>query len=163
VAVTTTLAQTTSAAFGAQPTAAAGALGPWFTSLVVKPAVRQDSSSTIAYGGTWSKATSSAAFGGTLRYASAAGRTAATTATGSSFAWVSTLGKNRGMAQVFVDGVKVATISLYASASSGRRIVWSTRFATAGSHTVKIKVLGTHAAGATGNQVDFDAFLILGN
>ncbi len=116
----------------------------------------------MTLGGTgWVKTTAGSPYGGSLRYTSSAGRTARTTFTGKGIAWVSTRGRNRGKAEVWLDGKKVATISLYKSSTAVRQIVWSRSFGSSAKHTVVIKVLGTHASGATGNRVDFDAFLVL--
>ncbi len=138
------------------------AVGAWITGSTFRALPRQDGTSTVKLKGTgWTKTSAGSPYGGTLRYTSRAGRTATTTFTGTGIAWVTTLGKNRGRAAVLLDGKRVATVSLYSAATAPRRIVWSTRFTTAGTHTLVIQVLGTHAPGATGSRVDIDAFVVL--
>ena len=139
-----------------------GGVGAWITSPSMTASARQDTATTVKYGGTgWARATAGSPYGGTLKWSGAKGRSATTVATGRSFAWVSDLGKGRGKAEVWVDGKRVATVSLYAKAAKARAIVWSTTFASSGKHTIVIKVLGTRASGATSARVDVDAFLVL--
>jgi hypothetical protein len=158
---TVTLAPGAAATFRARPVTQAGAIGPWSPVRTVTAAARQDSSAAIRWRGTgWRKANVKSAYGGTLRFASARGRTATTRLTGTSIAWVSNLGRDRGRADVMVDGKRVATVSLYRRTGAARQVVWS-RDLAAGAHTVTIRVLGTHVRGATGNRVDLDAFLVL--
>jgi hypothetical protein len=62
----------------------------------------------------------------------------------------------RGSARIYVDGTYVTTISLHGAAES-RQVVYAKRFAALGTHTIKIKVVGT----AGHPRVDVDAFLFL--
>jgi hypothetical protein len=137
------------------------AVGTWITGKTFRALPRQNSAGSVTYSGTWRKATTATAYGGSLRYASTAGRTVTTRFTGYGVAWVSALGKTRGKAEVWLDGKRVATISLYAKTSAARRIVWWTPVTPSVTHKLVIKVLGTHAKGATGNRVDMDAFIVL--
>ncbi len=158
----TTLTPGASTVFSVRSHPAGGSWSATIVSPATRATTRQNTSSLVAYGGSgWRRVSTSTAYGGSVTYSSSAGRTARTTFVGSAFAWVSTRARNRGRAEVWLDGRRVATVSLYSRSTSYRRIVWSTSFATAGEHTVVIKVLGRHAAGATGNRVDIDAFVVL--
>jgi hypothetical protein len=66
-----------------------------------------------------------------------------------------------GQARIYVDGATTptATVDLYASSRTTRQIVWTRNFATGGTHTVRIVVVGTSGRPA----VDIDAFLVLAN
>jgi hypothetical protein len=65
------------------------------------------------------------------------------------------MGRDRGRAVIYVDGVMVDTVDLFASATTNQRIVWARNWDTSGAHTVMIYVVGTAGRPA----VDIDAFL----
>ncbi|MDP9352305.1 MAG: M4 family metallopeptidase [Chloroflexota bacterium] len=134
--------------------------GPSF----VVSAFQENSTSTdgkVAYTGKWNRAKLSGAYGGYVSHASRSDRRATFTFTGRDVAWVSTKGTNRGMAEVWVDGVKAATVDLYASSLGTRGVVFTQSWATSGSHTMEIRVLGARNTASTGTQVDVDAFAVL--
>jgi len=148
--------------FRVQPTTKIGATGPWFTSLGLTAGSVQNTDPSIHYAGSgWTTSRTATAYGGSVRYATKSGRTVTVTLTGSSFALVSTMGRAKGKAEVWVDGKRVASLDLYASTTKVRQIVWSIRYATPGAHTVVLKVLGKKNAKATGTQVDLDGMLAL--
>ena len=117
----------------------------------------------VAYGGAWATQSLSSHYGGSAKYASARGATASFTFTGGrQVAWVAPKGTNRGYAWVYLDGVKVATVNLYASSAQYRRVV----YAKAGlsptvAHTLKVYVPGTKPSGSTGTRVDIDGFVVI--
>jgi GH25 family lysozyme M1 (1,4-beta-N-acetylmuramidase) len=108
----------------------------------------------IAYTGTWRTYTNASSLGGTLAYASAAGASSTYTFTGSSVGWIGTLGPSRGSAKVYLDGVYVKTVSLYASTWKWRRIVFAYNWSISATHKLKIVVQGT----AGHPIVDVDGF-----
>lgn len=61
---------------------------------------------------------------------------------------------NRGSADVYVDGVKKATVNTYSSTTAHRVIVWQTVLA-AGAHVVKV----VNRATAGHPRIDLDAVL----
>ncbi len=76
--------------------------------------------------------------------------------------WVAPKGANRGYAYVYLDGVKVATVNLYASSAQYRKVV----FVRGGlnptvSHTLRVYVPGTKPTASGGTRVDVDAFVVL--
>jgi hypothetical protein len=129
----------------------------WAYGSSFRPYLLQESGTGLAYSGTWSGVADAAASGGGLKYATANGASAGYAFNGSSVAWVSYRGPTRGSADVYVDGVKKATVNLYAAANSARQIVFAANWTWNGSHTIKIVCLGTagHA------RVDVDAFVRL--
>jgi hypothetical protein len=127
-----------------------GRYGPW-----VRPLAYQGTSSAIVNYKTWSTQTSSVYLGGSTRYATAAGSRATFTFSGRAVAIVSTKARTRGKAEVWVDGVKKATIDMYSSTTRYRQVVWETSWTTVGTHTVQFRVLGTSGR----PRVDVDAFL----
>jgi beta-N-acetylhexosaminidase len=139
--------------FVARATDGAGNTGPWAFSATVEPFVRE-SSSVVQFSGAWLSVSASGYSGGSTRYASAKGASATYTFTGTSVGWVAATGPTRGSAQVYIDGVYQATVSLYASTTSLRRIVFAWSASKQATHTIRVVVLGT----AGHPRVDVDAF-----
>jgi manganese oxidase len=124
--------------------------------------VAQETSRAIVDTGTWTTATLTGAYGGSVQHASAAGRKATFTFSGSHVAWVAHKAAARGIAEVWVDGVKAATVDLYSATMQPRRVVFSKGgLSAAGSHALEVRVLGTKNASATATRVDVDAFVVL--
>jgi hypothetical protein len=61
---------------------------------------------------------------------------------------------SRGSASIYVDGVKVATVSLKQASTQYRQVVWTTHFSTLASRSIKVVVVGN-------GRVDVDCFVIL--
>ena len=126
----------------------------WVPGPLVKSSITQQTSSAVTWSGSWHSLASSSASGGSLRYATSRGAAAMFRFSGSSVAWVAARGTTRGQARVYVDGVYVRTISLWASSGLSRSIVFARNWPTYGAHTIKIVVVGT----AGHPRVDVDAF-----
>src|SRR5205814_7081569 len=105
------------------------ASGPTFTL-----ALRQDNNAAIAYTGGWQVRNHAYASGGTTRATSAANQTATFTFSGTSVAWISTRGADRGQAEVYVDGQLKGTVDLYNATLQGRRIVFAANNLGSGQH-----------------------------
>ena len=121
----------------------------------IRPGIVQESSSAVVYSSGWTSAAVSGALGGSLRYATVAGKEAFYAFTGRGIGWVSTRATNRGKADVYVDGGFVTTVDLGAAATQQRTVVFSYAWASSGSHSIDIVVLGT----AGRPRVDVDAFV----
>ncbi len=115
----------------------------------------------ITYTGTWPRVALSGAYGGYVRYASYSGKKATFSFSGRSVAWATTVGPNRGKADIYIDGTRVRTVDLYASSYGTRRIVYTRAWVATGSHTLEVRVLGTKNSSSTGTRVDVDAFATL--
>ena len=120
-----------------------------------KVLAKQGTSSGLRYTKTWRTASSSHYLGGSTRYSSTAGAKFSYTTTARAVAFVSTKARTRGKAKIYVDGVYVALIDLKSTTTKYHQIVWQTSWATSGSHTVTVKVVGTSGR----PRVDADAFL----
>jgi subtilisin family serine protease len=136
---------------------AAGNWSPWAEAAPFTAVVVQDSSSSLVRRGTWTRVESSRMSGGTSRYAKARGAWIARTFTGRGVSLVLPEGPTRGRAKVYVDGVLVKTIDTYRSAFAARRVMFSRTWATSGTHTIQLVVLGTSGR----PRVDFDALVII--
>jgi hypothetical protein len=122
----------------------------------------QESSSSIAYTGTWATKSASKASGGKYRVATG-NSSAFVNFTGSDIGLVMRLGPNCGKAAIYLDGVAtpVATIDLYSASVGWRRVVQSISLPTSGPHRLEVRALGTKSAKSTGTQVGLDAVVIL--
>jgi hypothetical protein len=123
-----------------------------------------DDNSTFSYASSWSSSAVAGAFGGAVHTSSTAGATAglSTGFSGSGAALLSTLGPDRGIAQVVLDGQVVATVDLYAATPSAGNVVWSIDgLSTAQPHTLKVTVLGTQNSASTGARVDVDGIVVI--
>jgi hypothetical protein len=136
---------------------ASGHTGPWTNGPTEKTLAYEENSSTVTYGGSWSTETSTSDWGGHLKAASHASASATFHLTGRGVAIVASRGPTEGSARVYVDGVLVTTLNLHATVASVRQIVFTRAWSSAGSHTVKLVVLGTSGHPA----VDLDGFAIL--
>lgn len=92
---------------------------------------RQENESGVSYPkGIWKAQELSGAHGGQVKYATAKGATARFTFTGRSVAWVAPKSSTRGMANVYLDGVKVATGDLFSRSTLSRQVVFSAKTAS---------------------------------
>jgi GH25 family lysozyme M1 (1,4-beta-N-acetylmuramidase) len=129
----------------------------WTPGPTASALITQQTATSVHYTGTWTNLSTSAASGGNLRYASAAGASATYTFSGSSVGWVATRGPSRGSAKVYVDGAYAGTMSLYSSRWQLKSVVFARNWGAVGSHTLKIVVSGTPGH----PYIDVDAFIRL--
>ena len=135
----------------------AGRTGSYRYSLTSRVALYQESSTAITYTGTWTTSKSTSYSGGARRWTKTAGATASITLTNArQFAIVGPRSSGRGSFEVYVDGVRVATVSEKATSTVYRRVLY-VRSLTTGTnvkHTVQVRAVGN-------GQVDLDAILAL--
>jgi hypothetical protein len=135
----------------------AGNVGYWDYGATFRTAAYQETSTSIHYSGTWVADAEPGSLGGSVRHTSTTGASATLTFTGRDVAWVATKGRGHGKATVYVDGVLVATVDLYAASASDRRLIFARHWSTVGTHTIRIVGLATPAR----PMIDVDAFLTL--
>lgn len=116
-----------------------------------------DRSTAVRWSGTWTSYPAGSASGGSARYSTRAGASATHAFTGSGVALVMPKGPTRGHARVFLDGVLAGTINLYRASGVSRQIVFSRTWATEGTHSVTVQVVGTSGR----PRVDLDAIVVL--
>src|SRR5207237_913789 len=105
---------------------------------------------------------SGSAFGGAVHQAATANSTAqpSNAAPATSLALVSTVGPDRGKAQIKIDGQIVATVDLYAPTQATAQLVWSINGLAPGvNHNIQIVATGTKNTAASAAKVDYDAIL----
>jgi hypothetical protein len=134
-------------------------LGGWVTGTSLRLTSLEQTSSHIAYSGTWSTNLGSTYSGGSVRYASTSGRSASYTFTGRGIAFVSATGPSRGSARIYIDGKLATTVSLYRSTRTYRYVAFQRAWSSSGKHTIKVVVVGTSGH----PRVDLDAFEVTTN
>jgi len=147
------LAAGSSYRFRVRPVDRAGNIGSWAYGSTFTVGATQQTSSRISWSGTWKTGTSTSYWGGTSRYSTQAGAKATFKFTGRSFAWVASVGPTRGSARIYVNGTLVKTVSLYASTTASRRIVYAARWSTSATRTIVVTVVGTSGH----PRIDLDA------
>jgi hypothetical protein len=132
----------------------AGNVGPWvgpstwYTSLV------QQQNAAVTYAGTWAGQTGGGYSAGSVKFASEAAASASYRFRGRSIGWVTTLRPDGGLAQVYVDGVLVATVDTASSDTTARVLAFTKSWTGLATHTIRVVVVG--------GRVDLDAFALLG-
>ena len=114
----------------------------------------EDTGSAVSYTGTWATSSFSGFSGGTTHQTSKQGAAATFTVPGGPVALVMEKAANRGSADVFVDGVRQATVNTNAATTAHRQVVWQ-RTLGAGTHTVKV----VNKATAGHPRIDVDVLL----
>lgn len=102
------------------------------------------------------------ATGGALRSVSAKGALVAMTFKGTAVRWVGANGPSLGKAEVYLDGIRAATVDQSARTSRQGRVVWSSATLAAGTHRLEIRVLGERGASGTGTGTILDALDVRG-
>jgi hypothetical protein len=124
-----------------------------------------DNGFNSSFGGSWSGVNLVGAFLNSVQQSSTANSTAnpANPQSATSFAVVSTLGPDRGIAQVKVDGVVVAnSVDLYAATQQTAQVVYAINgLSPATTHQVQLVVTGAKNPAASAAKVDYDAILAL--
>jgi hypothetical protein len=119
-----------------------------------------DSLAMPGYTGSWVAAINPTYVDSTYRYSRWATAAFSATFTGTRVAWIGPRTPNYGVAEIWVDDVKVATVDCYRAtlATQGwREVVWQSDVLTPGEHALKIVPTGTMNAVATAANVVIDA------
>lgn len=133
----------------------AGNVGAWVFGSTFRLSRYSEFNSAIRYSAPWATVSSPAYWGGAAKRSGTAGARATLTFTGRAAAWVARTGPNRGVASVYVNGTRVATIDLSSPTYHNQRVVWARNWSTSAARTITIRVAGT-----SGHPlVDLDAFV----
>jgi hypothetical protein len=120
----------------------------------------QQTDARIAYGGTWSTYSSTAASGGSYKRANTSGAAAIVSFNGTYLAWIATKGTAFGKALVSVDGGVAQSVDLLATASAYQQKVWDTGTLAPGDHEIRI---WRDTTNASGKYLSIDAFDVEGS
>ena len=107
----------------------------------------------------WGGAKASAASGGSVAVSDLAHSSATFAFVGSGVQWQTMRGPHQGRAQIFVDGALVKTVDNFASAPAPA--IRSITGLAAGTHEIRIVVLGTSRPAAAGTEISVDAFTVI--
>ena len=88
-----------------------------------------------------------------------AGNSATLKTNGTGFQVISTKGPDRGNAEVWLNGTRVATVNLYATTVQPAQVVFTRENLANATHQVELRALNTRTAPSTGNRVDIDGYL----
>src|SRR3954454_12109758 len=150
-------------------TCGAWAKGPAFT---LVPADEKNMAAAAFKGTRTSDSTVTGTYGGTVKWATNGNATivpAVSFTVSGNAAWVSTLGPDRGQAQVQVDNGTPQVVDLYSPTVQPARVVWARDALAAGTHTVTVTVIGKKSTlnpnacntGTKCAQVDIDGAMII--
>lgn len=117
----------------------------------------EENSGYVTYSSGWTYNAWTSASAGQIAVSATPNASASFTFTGRNVAWVGTKATNRGQAYIYLDGVYKATLDLYSATSVARGVLASYTWPTAGTHTIKVVVVGTSGR----PSVDVDAFIRL--
>ncbi|WP_436528813.1 hypothetical protein [Actinoplanes sp. HUAS TT8] len=106
------------------------------------------------YTGAWSTVTSPARLGGSERTTTARGAAVSYTFTGRAIGLIGTRDKTSGPADVYVDGAKFSTVTLYNGMAWSNTIVYTLTWTGSGTHTVKFV--------NQGSRLNIDAIATIG-
>jgi hypothetical protein len=133
-----------------------GNVGTFAKGATFEARLYQQTSSAFTYSKTgWATSTASAFSGGSTRRSSTFGSSVRFTATGRSFAWITTTGPTRGIARIYVNGTFVAAVDLNVAVTTHRVQAWTRTYSSSVTKTIRIVV------SRAGERVDLDAFAVL--
>ena len=118
-----------------------------------------DTDPALQYSGSWSHVANQSYTGGdyqnTESFSNQAGDSLTVPFNGTAVRWIGPRTSNHGLADVYIDGTKQATVD--ASGSENQAVLFAKSGLADGPHTLKIVVDGTHSSGSTDNYVSVDA------
>lgn len=136
--------------------------GGWLLPATIPARTVEQTDRSVSWTGIWKTSTSSKFSGSSHKWASAAGANAKLRFEGTHVAWIGKRGPKYGKARVYLDGVAVATVDEYGSATSYKQVLWQSGRLPAKKHTLEIRVLGAKRSAALGRLVGIDAFRVWG-
>ena len=120
---------------------AAGRRSAYKTSPTARARVNQDNGTSLTYAGSWGSTSTTSASGGSMRWSTSTGASVQLTQTMRQFAIVAPKAATYGSFLVKVDGTTVATVSLKATTTVFKRLVYVGAVA-AGTHTITLVPVG---------------------
>ncbi|MBB6670792.1 hypothetical protein [Cohnella nanjingensis] len=119
-----------------------------------------DTNGAIAYSGLWTYDNTGASgyFNNDQHYSNTNGNYAQFTFTGTSIQWIGPRHNDCGISDVYIDGVKVASVDMYSSTWDKQQVLYGNNTLSNASHTIKIVVTNTKNASSIGYYSSIDAF-----
>ncbi|MBI2566983.1 MAG: PKD domain-containing protein [Candidatus Schekmanbacteria bacterium] len=124
------------------------------------PVVVEQSDAAVAVAGQWFASTSAALSGGDAFLAMDRGAAATITFTGTAIDWIGYRDAWSGIAKVYVDGVALDRVDLYASTTAAQATIYSVSGLPAGTHTFTVEASGRRNKKSGGAWIWVDAFKV---
>jgi hypothetical protein len=121
----------------------------------------EDTDARVAYLGTWYVNNNANDSGGSADLATDAGSAATLTFDGTGVTWIGLQDPWSGIATVYVDGALRATVDTYSAATLVHTPVYSIGALPRGTHTLQIRVSGTHDGSSSASWIWVDAFDVI--
>ncbi|MGM9681794.1 MAG: alpha-L-rhamnosidase C-terminal domain-containing protein [Eubacteriales bacterium] len=120
--------------------------------------------SEIRYSGNWTHMEYEGwgAYRNSLSFSNQRGNSATVTFEGTGVSYITSIESNRGIAEIFLDGVSKGTFDLYSPVILRQQTVFEAKGLPEGEHTLKIVVTGEKNPDATDCYVDVDAIAVWG-
>ena len=122
--------------------------------------MQEDTSPSLGWAGEWRQLSSGSDSGGGSRYLNSEG-SVSMAFTGKAIAWVSRLSASAGIADVYLDDVKVATIDRYSAQDVYQAKVFERRDLTDTRHTIRVQWTGRANPRSSGANLLVDGFSVL--
>jgi hypothetical protein len=120
-----------------------------------------DTSSSVAYSGSWGHASGEAGpYDGTNSYSNTTGDTATLTFTGTSVSFHGVTAPDHGIIGISVDGGTESLVDEYSATRTGDVSLWTSPALTNGSHSIRIRVTGTKNSQSSGYYGTIDRFVV---
>jgi hypothetical protein len=122
----------------------------------------QQNDPAITYSGKWFLITNSAMSGGTAVESTDVPSSVTLAFEGDGVQWIAYRDSGSGIANVYIDGARTATVDTWSPAIQSQAVVYSVDNLQPpnGTHSITIEVTGTHNAASTGSWVWVDAFQV---
>lgn len=119
----------------------------------------EEDSPQLAFSGAWTRTAHSADSGQASSYATA-DASVSVSFSGTSVRWISRTGPKSGIADVYIDGSRVARVDRYSASNQYQQVVWETSSLSAGTHRLEIRWTPDRNAASTGNSLVLDAIVV---
>jgi hypothetical protein len=116
----------------------------------------EETSTAVTYSGTWAQGNTERPWsGGATAIGLTAGGRATLSFTGTGVSWVGFRGPNVGIANVYLDGILVATVDTYAATETVAALLFTASGLVSGPHRLEIEVTGGK------NELSTDPFIVV--
>ena len=118
----------------------------------------ENTSSQVVYSGTWSTASSGS--DSAARSPPWPGPATRSSLSPNSVRYVARKANYLGIANVYLDGKKVATVDLYSATNQYKQAVYTSPTLSYGTHTIRVERSGNKNAASAGRTIDVDSFVV---
>lgn len=119
----------------------------------------ENTSSSVTYSGDWRTLDSGSDSGGSSRYLNSSG-SASISFTGTAVRWVSRVTPSSGIANVYIDGNKVASVDRYSNTTAYQKVVFERTGLSNSTHSIKIVWTGNANSASSGTNLILDRFVV---